>query len=491
MTRPVGDNLIKCLMIKLVIIYLTIPMPFLVAATETQDTLPENFQDDPVFRNSPVGYHLIDLESGKTISGHNEEKLLIPASVMKLITAAAATELLGSDYRFQTGIGYRGVVKNGMLEGDLVVKGGGDPALGSEYFADHYGNSDFLKRWVRLIKASDIISVTGDLVIDMSLYDSEKVPPKWIWEDIGNYYGAGAGALTAFDNLFRITFRSPGMEGEATEIISVYPDIPGIEIENKVLSSDINRDLAYVFGSPYDSGRIIRGTIPKNRNAFTIKASNPFPEKLLAEKFADILAAEGVFLSGEIKIVTDAVKDINVIYIQESPPLQEIVKVMNTESVNLFAEHLVNQIPVLEDGVGSRIKGIELIRDFWEQKGLDVKQLIMEDGSGLSHFNAASPSFITSVLYFMEHSEYRDLFAGTLPGAGEGTAAAFSNSVFPGETLRIKSGSMTGVRCYGGYLTTGRDSRLAFAIMINHFSGSGADLAVKIEKLISSWKMHY
>jgi serine-type D-Ala-D-Ala carboxypeptidase/endopeptidase (penicillin-binding protein 4) len=483
--------MINCVIIMLVLVFLTMPLPLHVAAPETQYPLPENFQDHPVFRNASVGYHLIDLESGKTISGHNEEKLFIPASVMKLITAAAATELLGPEYLYQTKTGYRGEINNDALKGDLIVKGGGDPALGSEYFDGHYGSSDFLKIWARHFKACNIKRVTGDLVIDISLYDSEKVPPKWIWEDIGNYYGAGASALTAFDNLFRITFRSPKNEGEITEIISVYPDIQGIEIENKVLSSNLNKDMAYVFGSPFDTKRIITGTIPKNRNSFTIKASNPFPEKLLAERFADILAAEGIFLSGDIRIVTDEVKDVNVLYIQYSPPLKEIVKVMNSESVNLFAEHLVKQIAVLDDGAGSRVKGTELVREFWEQKGLDNNQLIMEDGSGLSHFNAAAPSFITSVLNYMENSEYHDQFISTLPRAGEGTVTAFSNSVFPGETLRIKSGSMTGVRCYGGYLTTDRGSRLAFAIMINHFSGSGAGLTGKIEKLISSWKTHY
>ncbi len=228
----------------------------------------------PEYKNASVGINVVDLRSAETVFELNPEKLLIPASTMKLVTTAAALEILGSNYRFQTKIVYSGKIeRNETLNGNLIVIGGGDPTLGSEYFQDHYSNTHFLELWVQQIKAAGIRKINGDLVLDGSIYDSEKVPDTWIWGDIGNYYGAGTSAFTVYDNLFRITFRSPQRADEPTEIISIYPKIVGLEITNEVLSSDVESDQAYVFGSPFDKKRVVRGTIPKGRNAFTIKVA--------------------------------------------------------------------------------------------------------------------------------------------------------------------------------------------------------------------------
>ncbi len=443
-----------------------------------------NFLNQPEYRHASVGIHAIDLESGETVFETNGKKLLVPASVLKLVTSAAALEILGSDYRFQTRVGYAGAVKNGVLKGDLVIVGGGDPALGSEYFPNQYFYPHFLETWAQRVKASGINRVEGNLILDGSFYDIEKIPPTWIWEDMGNYYGAGANALTVYDNLFRIVFRSPAKAGQPTEIISVSPKIENLDFKNEVVSSDDPRDLAYVFGSPLDSRRTIRGTIPKNRNAFTIKASNPFPEKLLADDFLHHLAHAGVFVTGETKNEKVPDRAFQQIEQTESLPLSEIIKVLNRESVNLFAEHLVKQIAAEKTGVGNREAGLKMIVDFWKDKGLDTRQLFMEDGSGLSHFNAVSPAFLASVLRYMENkSPDGKIFFESLPEAGQGTLYHFNPNLFPENTLRLKSGSMTRVRCYAGYLYSVNGKKMAVAVMVNHFSGSPLRLITELEKL--------
>lgn len=441
--------------------------------------------NQPKYQHATAGIHIIDLSDGKEIYSLNSEKLLIPASTMKLATSAAALKMLGPDYRFQTKIGYTGEIVDGKLKGDLVIIGGGDPALGSEYFIDHYFHPQFLDVWAQKVKAAGIQNVEGDLVLDLSVYDSEKVPSTWIWEDIGNYYGAGASALTVYDNLFRITFRSPAVADQPTEIKKIYPKIPGIEFQNEVTSSNINRDRAYVFGSPIDGKRIIRGTIPKNRSAFSIKASNPFPEFLLAEDFLAHLGKNGIFIAGNVQTKTIDQNQFAAIYLQESPKLFEIIRVLNVESVNLFAEHLVKQIAAELGEVGSRENGLQEINDFYNRLGLDTMQLMMEDGSGLSHFNLATPKFFTSLLLIMNNSQP---FKNSLPSAGEGTLYRFSSSEFPAETLITKSGSMTRVRCYSGYLKTNKGKHLAFSIMFNHFEGEHANLTDEIAQLLSILK---
>jgi D-alanyl-D-alanine carboxypeptidase/D-alanyl-D-alanine-endopeptidase (penicillin-binding protein 4) len=443
--------------------------------------------NQPEYKNASVGIQLVDVGSGKSIFDLNSNKMLVPASTLKIVTSAAALEILGADYRFKTQIGYTGELDNkGGLNGDLVIIGGGDPTLGSMYFNSCEKASNFINIWARKIKAAGIRQIMGDIFLDASIYDSEKVPSTWIWGDIGNYYGAGSNAFTCYDNLFRITFKSPERAGEPTSIISTYPIIEGIEITNEVVSSEINSDRAYVFGSPLDKTRVIRGTIPKGRSAFSIKAAVHRPENLLAHDLTAQLVLEGVFFSGEVKFVKTDKSKFQTIYIHESPTLAEIIKVLNHESVNLIAEHLVKHVAFEETGVGNREKGIESIKGFWKGKGVFEDDFFMEDGSGLSHFNAISANQIVSVLLYMaKQSPNSQAFQNSLPSAGQGTLSNFNTGIFPGNSLKAKSGSLTRVRCYAGYLATSSGDDIAFSIMFNHFSGSSSKLAKEIENLLS------
>lgn len=442
-------------------------------------------QDD--YKNASVGMNVIELESGKTIFCLNSDKLLIPASTMKLITSGTTLEILGADYRFKTQISYTGKIdKYGVLDGDLILTAGADPALGSEYFQDHY--FEFLKNWAKQVKESGIKKVNGELILDDGIYDSERIPESWIWGDIGNYYGAGPDAFTVFDNLFRITFSSPKKEGRQTKVIQTYPKIGGLEIENEVLTADNNSDNAYVFGGPFDKHRIIRGTIPRNRRAFTIKASIPEPGEVLAESFRQQLREKGVFIDGETRFEKNLSKNTTLIYTQESPTLAEIAEVLNHESVNLFAEHFLKQIAVEKSGIGNRNDAIELEKKYWKNRGLDIENIFIEDGSGLSHFNAVSPAFFTQFLKVMATNE---AFVESLAVAGEGTFKRFDTKQLPGKTLQAKSGSMTRVRCYSGYLTTNNGNKLVFSFMFNHFGGSHSVLIKEIEQLFIQLKQNY
>ncbi len=445
------------------------------------------------YSNATVGIEMVKIESGEKIIELNPEKLLVPASVLKIITSASALEILGSGYRFKTEIGFTGEIQNtGVLNGNLVLIGGGDPTLGSEYFKENNSCSDFIDIWIQKIKDAGIKKITGDIIFDSSIYNNEKVPPTWIWGDIGNYYGAGPNAFTCYDNSFSITFKSPDAVGAKTEIISVNPEIKGLELNNEVVSSDDNRDLASVFGSPFDKKRIIRGTIPKNRSAFTIKAAVHHPEELIAEELMNKLTKEGISFEGKPEFRSVERILFHDIYVHESPELSEIMTVLNHESVNLFAEHLIMQIAAEKTGVGDREKGIELIKQFWKSNGTLTEDFFMEDGNGLSHFNAVSPGQIASILVFMnQKSKNSDIFLNSLPNAGTGTLKSFNTEYFPGNTMNAKSGSMTRVRCYAGYLKLNSGNRIAFAIMFNNFSGSGGKAAKNIEELLYRIKEDY
>jgi D-alanyl-D-alanine carboxypeptidase/D-alanyl-D-alanine-endopeptidase (penicillin-binding protein 4) len=443
----------------------------------------------PEYKNASIGIAVQNLKTGQTVFEFNAEKDLIPASTMKLITSATALELLGADYRFETPVGYTGKVENSkILNGNLVIIGGADPVLGSNYFTKYYFTDNFFDVWARKIKAAGIDKVEGDLILDGSIYDDEKIPATWVWEDIANYYGAGPGAFTIYDNLFHITFKSPRKAGKATEITSMWPDVNGLQIKNEVLSADNNRDMAYVFGGPFDKKRVVRGTIPRNRRAFTIKAAVHHPEEIVANEFLKHLASVGVFISGKVRFEKVDKNNFQAVYIQQSPALAEIIKVLNYESVNLIAEHLLKQLAVEKNGVGNREAGIEIVKEFWQSKGISTDHFLMEDGSGLSHFNLVSPHLFTTVLKYMAtKSNNKKVFLSSLPGAGDGTFARFDRNVF-GNSLQAKSGSMTRVRCYSGYLKTDSGNNVAFSIMFNHFLGSHSKLVGKIEELLQILK---
>src|SRR5450759_2824912 len=181
---------------------------FISICSFSQKSSIDTFLSDSSLIHASVSICIADPDNGEIIADYNSGKSLIPASVMKLITSAAALDLLGPDYTFKTTIGYTGSLnkRSGKLTGNIVIQGGGDPALGSKNFSDHY--QDFLSSWVTEIKKLGVRKIDGRVVTDDSYYDFLPVPGKWLWEDAGNYYGAGADGLSVFDNTYEIHFKT-------------------------------------------------------------------------------------------------------------------------------------------------------------------------------------------------------------------------------------------------------------------------------------------
>ncbi len=466
-------------------LFLTFFFTLNIQAQETFTSGLESLLGSRGLTGAGCGISILEEGTGKILFRHNSTAALVPASVLKTVTSSTALEVLGVNYTFTTAIGYTGETDkgSGILKGNLVVLGGGDPTLGSEYFPE-YNNTDFLEKWTSEIAGLGIKSIEGDLIIDASVYTDEDVPGTWVWDDIANYYGAGASGMTAYDNRFRIFFRS-GLAGESTRIVKTVPEIPGLELKNEVVASKVNRDNAYVFGSPWGGKRIIRGTIPENREEFPVKASLPDPAKFLGERLKTGLAGQGIILNGKILLQKADTTGFKRIYLQKSPSLPEIVKVLNHESVNLFAEHLLKHISFFRTGTGTTAGGTESVSKFWQGKGLDVSGMFLEDGSGLSHFNAISAYQVTWILNYMKsQSPCSSEFYASLPVAGKGTLSVFNPDDFPDECLHAKSGSMTRVRSYAGYLKTESGKELVFAMIFNNFSVSQSELTREIGKLL-------
>lgn len=449
------------------------------------DSIISHWTSQDILRNATIGIYLQDATTGQILGSFNPQLSLVPASTLKLLTTASALEILGPDYRFITRLAFSGTIRNDSLIGDLVIIGGGDPALGSKYFKGHYLKKHFLENWIDSLNHYNIRHISGDIITDATIYDDQLIPDTWIWEDMGNYYGAGASGLSAYDNTCEIHLWSSPVAGQPTRIISVNPVIPGITFDNRVLSSDEQRDLAYVFGSPLDSGRVIRGTIPKGRKDFVIRASVPNPQRLLASQFRNMIEAGGITVGGEIK--EQAMKSNTMVNLATtlSPPLIDLIRVTNHESVNLFAEHLLKHLAYLKTGLGTTKEGVRVVTDFWKNKGIDTRGLFICDGSGLSRFNALTSEQMVQMLDYMKNkSLYSNFFFNSLPAVPDGTLHYFNPLNFPDQCLRTKSGSMTRVRCYAGLLRTASDRQILFAIFLNNFSCSQNNAIYAIENLL-------
>ena len=276
------------------------------------------WQTTPGLANTSICIAVSDNQTNEKLIESKPQLSLVPASILKVVTTATALEVFGPDFRFNTTLSYSGTVRNDTLFGDLHIIGGGDPTLGSDYFPE---NKNFQKKWIEALQNKGIKVITGNLILDATIYESQSIPDTWVWEDIGNYFGAGASGISVFDNRYEIHLKSGSEAGKPTKIVQIVPEIPNLELTNEVLSSELNSDQAYVFGSPMENRRVIRGTIPKNQPDFAVKASVPDPSALLSSEFRKNCITSGISISGDTKYEKAKVGSSQLVVIQ-SPTLR-------------------------------------------------------------------------------------------------------------------------------------------------------------------------
>jgi D-alanyl-D-alanine carboxypeptidase/D-alanyl-D-alanine-endopeptidase (penicillin-binding protein 4) len=444
---------------------------------------------DSLMEHASVSFCILTCDSGNILFEYNSEKSLVPASTLKLITSAAALELLGPEYKFRTEIGYTGKLnkRSGRLDGNIIIKGGGDPVLGSKNFGSYY--EGFAGNWVKEIKDAGIRKISGQVITDDSYFDYQPVPAKWLWEDAGNYYGAGAYGLSVYDNTYEIHFRTSA-DSMSQEITGIEPVECGFEFSNWLVAAG-TADKGYVFAAPYSTNGWLSGTIPANLDDFVLKASIADPPMIMAKVLDQKLRSAGVTIGGSpttcrlqrLPQITDVIHNITGI---DSPPLREIIEVLNHESVNLYAEHLTKELGKVYLKSGTTESGVRVMLGFLELSGVNTSGMFIEDGSGLSPLDAINARGLAVLLLYMKKAgKYFDDFYNSLPEPGkEGTLKSyFMDPVF--ETrMAAKSGSMTRARSYAGYLTAFSGKELAFSIIVNNFEGQHREIIRLIEDII-------
>lgn len=448
----------------------------------------------PYMRGASFSLVVKDVQEGKTVYSYDTDRLQSPASVLKTVATATALEILGEDYRYPTTLEYDGILENGTLEGNLYIKGSGDPSLGSSHFA--LGQNKFLSTWIAALQKAGIKHITGSVISDESIFDTEGVSIKWLREDMGNYYAPGSYGISIFDNMYKLSLQT-GAAGTRPVLKGTEPDIPFIRFKNYLKAAPVSSDSAYIIGAPLDDVRYLYGVLPANREAYVLKGDIPDPALYLARYLTDQLQQKGIRMDGSPSCYRIEVeenrwkkgerKEIVTTY---SPTLREIASICNHVSHNLYADALVKTVglqykPRRNEMISSFGRGVQVVKEYWEKKGLDVFPLRMNDGSGLAPADKVSAGFMGELLVYMAtESAVSDAFIASLPQAGiEGSVRNFLKGSKLQGKARLKSGGITGVRSYAGYIT--KDGKTyAVAVFSNNYSCPMSRMTGALEKLL-------
>ena len=448
----------------------------------------------PYMRGASFSLVVKDVQEGRTVYCYDTDRLQSPASVLKTIATATALEILGEDYRYPTTLEYDGILENGTLEGNLYIKGSGDPSLGSSHFAP--GQNKFLSTWIAALQKAGIKHITGSVISDESIFDTEGVSIKWLREDMGNYYAPGSYGISIFDNMYKLSLQT-GAAGTRPVLKGTEPDIPFIRFKNYLKTALVSSDSAYIIGAPLDDVRYLYGVLPANREAYVLKGDIPDPALYLARYLTDQLQQKGIRVDGSPSCYRIEVeenrwkkgerKEIVTTY---SPTLREIASICNHVSHNLYADALVKTVglqykPRRNEMISSFGRGVQVVKEYWEKKGLDVFPLRMNDGSGLAPADKVSAGFMGELLVYMAtESAVSDAFIASLPQAGiEGSVRNFLKGSKLQGKAHLKSGGITGVRSYAGYIT--KDGKTyAVAVFSNNYSCSMSRMTGALEKLL-------
>ena len=404
-----------------------------------------------------IGVYVAPVEGNEPIVAYNAEQLMTPASVMKSVTVAAALTRLGGDYRWQTTVKSIGPVSNGTLHGNIEITGSGDPTLGSAQFRKE--REGFLTALRNATAKAGITRITGRTV-EASAWPDLGPVPSWEIEDIPGIDGAGFYTLNWNDNVFNLTVPS----------LNTSPKIPGLKIHNAGGKGGLK-----FFRNPGSYELTLSGAIGPKQKQATLICSMPNPPQVLLSQIDSLLGAGG----GK-----DASGEKSTLLVYNSPQLRDVARSLMVRSDNQMAEATLR---ILEPGQ-SRAKAIASERAIMSELGVDLSGARIADGSGLSRHNAISPRQLGQILLACaDNPDYVRSFARV---SVDGTVRNFMRNIPGCEYFVLKSGSMTGVICYVGYLLDSATQKPthAIAVMINNAPDTKAARAA-ISDFLSSLKV--
>lgn len=424
------------------------------------------FKQDPQLRNAISSLYVVDAKSGQVIYDQNGQVGLAPASTLKVITSISAYELLGKSFRYQTRFAWQ------PQEGALLILPGGDPTLGSWRWKSTREEA-VLQGLTQAIRRAGITSFRS-VYLDNQGWDEENVPGGWIWQDIGNYYGAGPGKLNWRENQFDVVLASGRNIGDPVRVVATIPHMKGYQLESQLRAAAAGSgDNAYIYFPLQGSTGVIRGTIPVNEKQFKISGAMPSAASQFVSTLADTLSARGIKTPAKASDTGAGKTPYTLLHTVSSPPLDSMVYWFNKKSINLYGEALLKTMAFKSKGTASTELGTDLIRAYWKQKGIAESELNLVDGSGLSPLNRVTTHAQVALLRHARQQPWFPGFYACLPEYNR---------------MKMKSGTIRGVKGFCGY-HRGRDGRdYVFAFLVNNYNGSAGTLVQKMYRVLDELK---
>lgn len=453
----------------------------------------DSLVNSPFLENGFAGISIKSVNSDKNNVEYNAKKSLSPASTLKLISSATALMSLGEDFKYSTVLAYSGYIQDSVLVGNIIIKGSGDPSLGSWRFKNQPDYKQLTEYWAKKIKDLGIKEISGRIFGDGSFFDENVVPDTWVWGDMGNYYGSGAYGLNMNENLYYVTF-NPANYMEAATLVKTSPDLPYYQKINRVLTDKVGTgDQVNIYSTPYQDILVMQGFVPMGDN-FSVKGSIPDPalfaayylQKKLLENGIKVLETPLSYLEASKKNIhyenPPKITPIDTLF---SPLLRDLVHECNFHSINLYAETFLKTPSVVMNVEGAMENAIKGLKQIWLTKGVKLDGLIMKDGSGLSPSNGITPDNMTDVLKVMFLEKSFNAFYESIPIVGvSGTVAGLAKKSRAVGNVRAKSGSINGVRAYAGYFTARNGEMMCFSMMLNKYNSNYGSATKELEKLI-------
>lgn len=435
-----------------------------------------------------VGAEVRSLTRDEVLYSLNAERLLQPASNVKLFTVAAALHHLGPSFTYRTTVYATGPVEpGGRLRGDLVLEGRGDPNLSGRFYGDSVMH--VFDRLAEALAAQGIKTVTGDLVGDNSYFAGPEMGEGWPWDTQQWWYSAQIDALSFNDNSITIT-AMPGPRVGSPARIRKIPDTSYVAVRNEARTvGGRSGGGISVHRNPESNVVEVGGEVPLSGSGASVSIAVDDPARFALSVFRERLLRGGIEVEGETRLV-EAEFDLTnkgrwtALATHVSPPLSETVKVVNKRSQNFYAEQLLKTLGAEVEGEGSTTAGIAAVDVFLrDEVGLEPGTIYMADGSGLSRLNLVTPRAVVQLLAAMARHPHSREFYDSLGVPGEDAWSDRLDEPLTRGNVHAKTGTVRYVSAYSGYLTAGNGELLAFSILVNN-RPDGKASAVLIENAV-------
>ncbi|HET9744766.1 MAG TPA: D-alanyl-D-alanine carboxypeptidase/D-alanyl-D-alanine-endopeptidase [Chitinophagaceae bacterium] len=427
------------------------------------------FEKDPQLKHAISSLYVIDARTGQVVFNKNSQIGLAPASTQKIITSVTAFELLRKDYKYKTEFGVCIDYEKSVC---LWINPSGDPTFGSWRWGTT-GEKIIVDSLLNSLKKRN--SKIEGIVLNAMGWNAEQIPDGWIWQDIGNYYGAGAGKLNWRENQYDLIMRSGKKVGDEVKLVKTEPKLYSYKLHSEVTSAAKGSgDNSFIYIPSTTPNAIVRGTIPVAEEGFTISGAIINPQNQFMETISDSIKRRFNWTLKEPFILdTTLLRTPSVFYTYYSPTLDSIIYWFNKKSVNLYGEALIKTFAYEKNGFGSTDSGVALVKKFWKEKGMDEDEINIVDGSGLSPLNRVTTHAQVEILKYAKSKDWFPHFFTSLPEYNG---------------MKIKSGTIRGVKGFCGYHKAKNGKEYIFSFLVNNYNGSASTLVNKMYKVLDLLK---